>query len=77
MRQFAEPTLLTVVTVTGEPSQLSRWLPASVTVVSDEQVTNAHALTSADIMRTVPLVDLKTSGSTRYLSTVTIHGGKP
>jgi vitamin B12 transporter len=71
-----KPTLLTVVTVTGQPLIVSL-APASVTVVSDEQVRNANALTSADIMRTVPFVNLEQNGSAGSLSTVTIRGGKP
>jgi len=73
---ITKPTLLTVVTVTGQPLTVSL-APASVTVVSDEQVTNAHALTSADIMRTVPFINLEQNGSAGSLSTVTIRGGKP
>src|ERR1700674_4253580 len=73
---ITKPTLLTVVIVTGQPLTVSL-APASVTVVSDEQVTNAHALTSADIMRTVPFINLEQNGSAGSLSTVTIRGGKP
>jgi outer membrane cobalamin receptor len=72
----SKPTLLTVITVTGQPVAVSL-APASVTVVSDEQVRNASALTSADIMRTVPFVNLEQNGSAGSLSAVTIRGGKP
>jgi len=71
-----KPTLLTVVTVTGEPLSVSL-APASVSVVDDEQLRNAHALTSSDIMRTVPFVNLEQNGSAGSLSTLTIRGGKP
>jgi outer membrane cobalamin receptor len=70
------PTLLTVITVTGEPLAVSL-APASASVVDDEQIRNAHALTSADIMRTVPFIYLAQNGSSGSLSTITIRGGKP
>jgi vitamin B12 transporter len=72
----SQPMLLTVVTVTGEPLPVSL-VPASVSVVDDEQLRNAHGLTSADIMRTVPFVSLEQNGSAGSLSTLTIRGGKP
>lgn len=70
------PTLLTVITVTGEPLAVSL-APASASAVDDEQIRNAHALTSADIMRTVPFIYLAQNGSSGSLSTITIRGGKP
>jgi len=71
-----KPTLLTVVTVTGQPLSVSL-APASVSVVDDEQLRNAHALTSSDVMRTAPFVNLEQNGSAGSLSTLTIRGGKP
>lgn len=71
-----KPTLVTVVTVTGEPLAVSL-APASASVVDDEQIRDAHALTSADIMRAVPFVNLAQNGSSGSLSTITIRGGKP
>lgn len=70
------PPVLTVVTVTGEPVPVAL-APASASVVDDEQIRNAHALTSADIMRTVPFIYLAQNGSSGSLSTITIRGGKP
>ena len=71
-----KPTLLTIVTVTGQPLAVSL-APASASVVDDEQMRDAHALTAADIMRTVPFVNLAQNGSSGSLSTITIRGGKP
>lgn len=71
-----KPTLVTVVTVTGEPLAVSL-APASASVVDDEEMRDAHALTSADIMRAVPFVNLAQNGSAGSLSTITIRGGKP
>jgi vitamin B12 transporter len=70
------PTLLTIVTVTGQPLDVSM-APASVSVIDDDQVRNTHALTSNDIMRSVPFVNLEQNGSAGSLSTLTIRGGKP
>jgi vitamin B12 transporter len=71
-----KPKLLTIVTVTGAPVDVAL-APASVSVVDEEEVTNAHALTSSDILRTVPFVNLEQNGSAGSLSTLTIRGGKP
>jgi vitamin B12 transporter len=71
-----KPALLTVVTVTGEPLAVSL-APASASVVDEEHMRDAHALTSADIMRAVPFVNLLQNGAAGSLSTVTIRGGKP
>jgi vitamin B12 transporter len=71
-----KPTLLTVITVTGQPLSVSL-APASVSVVDNEQLKNSHALTSSDVMRTVPFVNLEQNGSAGSLSTLTIRGGKP
>jgi iron complex outermembrane receptor protein/vitamin B12 transporter len=71
-----KPTLRTVITVTGQPVSISL-APASVSDVDDEQLSNAHPLTSSDIMRTVPFVNLEQNGSAGSLSTLTIRGGKP
>ena len=71
-----KPTLRTVITVTGQPVAVSL-APASVSVVDDEQLKDARALTSSDIMRTVPFVSLEQNGSAGSLSTLTIRGGKP
>ena len=71
-----KPKVLTIVTVTGEPVDVSL-APASVSVVDEQEVTNAHALTSSDILRTVPFVNLEQNGSAGSLSTLTIRGGKP
>jgi outer membrane cobalamin receptor len=68
--------LLTVITVTGQPLDVSL-APASVSVVDGEHVSNAAALTSDDIMRTVPFVNLEQNGSAGSLGTLTIRGGKP
>jgi outer membrane cobalamin receptor len=70
------PTLRTVVTVTGEPLSVPL-TPASVSVVDDEQIRNAHVLTSSDIMRAIPTLYLGQNGALGSLSTVTIRGGKP
>jgi len=72
----AKPVLHTVVTVTGEPLDISL-APASASVVDGERVQDADALTSDDIMRTVPFVNLEQNGSAGSLSTLTIRGGKP
>jgi iron complex outermembrane receptor protein/vitamin B12 transporter len=71
-----KPTLVTVITVTGQPVSVSL-APASVSVVDDEELRNTHELTSADTMRTVPFVNLEQNGSAGSLSTLTIRGGKP
>jgi vitamin B12 transporter len=71
-----KPVLHTVVTVTGEPLDISL-APASASVVDGERVRDADALTSDDIMRTVPFVNLEQNGSAGSLSTLTIRGGKP
>jgi outer membrane cobalamin receptor len=71
-----KPVLLTVITVTGQPLDVSL-APASVSVVDGEHVSNAEALTSDDIMRTVPFVNLEQNGSAGSLGTLTIRGGKP
>ncbi len=70
------PTLQTVITVTGEPLAVSL-APASASIVDEEQIRSAHALTSADIMRAIPNLYLAQNGSSGSLSTVTIRGGKP
>jgi outer membrane cobalamin receptor len=70
----AKPTLRTVITVTGQPLSVSL-APASVSVMDDEQLNNSHALTSSDVMRTVPFVSLEQNGSAGSLSTLTIRGG--
>jgi vitamin B12 transporter len=70
------PTLLTVITVTGEPLAISL-APASASIVDDEQIRSAHTLTSVDIMRTIPTLYLAQNGSLGSLGTVTIRGGKP
>lgn len=72
----ATPSLLTVITVTGQPLAVSL-APASANVVDEEQIRAAHALTSADILRTVPFLYLAQNGSYGSLSTMTIRGGKP
>jgi len=71
-----KPVLHTVVTVTGEPLDISL-APASANVVDKERVRDADALNSDDIMRTVPFVNLEQNGSAGSLSTLTIRGGKP
>ena len=71
-----KPVLHTVVTVTGEPLDISL-APASASVVDGERVRDADALTSDDIMRTVPFVNVEQNGSAGSLSTLTIRGGKP
>jgi vitamin B12 transporter len=71
-----KPTLLTTITVTGQPLAVSL-APASASVVDDQQISDAHALTSADIMRAIPFVNLLQNGSAGSLSTITIRGGKP
>lgn len=72
----AKPAILTVVTVTGQPLDASL-APAAVSVVDGEQIANAHALTSDDVVRTIPFVNLEQNGSAGSLSTLTIRGGKP
>src|SRR5258708_36745376 len=71
-----KPTLRTVITVTGQPVAVSL-APASGRVVDDDQLRNAHALTSSDMMRTVPFVNLEQNGGAGSLSTLTIRVGKP
>ncbi len=71
-----KPTLRTVVTVTGQPLSVSL-APASVSVVDSDQLKNTQALTSSDIMRTEPFVNLEQNGGAGSLSTLTIRGGKP
>ena len=71
-----KPTLVTVVTVTGEPLAVPL-APASASVVDDEEMRDAHALTSADIMRAVPFVNLAQNGSAGSLSTITIREASP
>lgn len=45
--------------------------------MTSEEIHQAHALTSADLMRDVPFVNLAQNGAAGSLSTVTIRGGKP
>jgi outer membrane cobalamin receptor len=45
--------------------------------MTNEEIKEAHALTSADLMRDVPFVNLAQNGGAGSLSTVTIRGGKP
>ena len=71
-----KPTLLTVITVTGEPLAISL-APASATIVDGEQIRSGHALTSIDIMRSIPTLYVAQNGSSGSLGTVTIRGGKP
>jgi vitamin B12 transporter len=73
---ITKPMLLTIVTVTGQPLDVSL-APASVSVVDREHVSNGDALTSDDLMRTVPFVNLEQNGSAGSLGTLTIRGGKP
>lgn len=68
--------VVTVVTVTGQPIPLPL-TPASVNVVDGSEVRDAHALTSSDLLRDVPFVNLEQNGSSGSLSTLTIRGGKP
>ena len=70
------PTIRTVVTVTGQPLSVSL-APASVNLVDEDQVRNSHSLNSADLLRAVPFVNLEQNGSEGSLSTLTIRGGKP
>ncbi len=71
-----KPSVVTTITVTGQPLAVSL-APASASVVDDQQISDAHALTSADVMRTIPFVNLVQNGSAGSLSTITIRGGKP
>ena len=71
-----KPVVVTIITVTGQPLAVSL-APASVSVVDDEEIKHAHALTSSDIMRTVPFINLEQNGSAGSLSALTIRGGKP
>jgi vitamin B12 transporter len=66
----------TTITVTAEPLPVSV-APASVSIITEEQIEQAHALTSADLMRNTPFVNLSQNGAAGALSTVTIRGGKP
>src|SRR5271166_5709136 len=45
--------------------------------MTEEEIEQAHALTSADLLRDVPFIDLAQNGGAGSLSTVTIRGGKP
>ncbi len=62
--------------MTADPLPVSI-APASVSVVTEQAIRDANALTSADIMRAVPFVNLAQNGGAGSLSTVTIRGGKP
>jgi len=62
--------------VTAEPLPVSI-APAAVSVMTEEEIEQAHALTSADLLRDVPFIDLAQNGGAGSLSTVTIRGGKP
>ena len=70
------PSPVTTITVTAEPLPVSL-APAAVSVVTQKEIEEAHALNSADLMRDVPFVNLAQNGSAGSLSTVTIRGGKP
>ena len=72
----SSPLPVTTITVTAEPLPISI-APASVSVVTEGEIKEAHALTSADLMREVPFVNLAQNGGAGSLSTVTIRGGKP
>jgi len=67
---------VTEITVTAEPLPVSI-APASVSVMTDQEIKEAQALTSADLMRNVPFVNLAQNGAAGSLSTITIRGGKP
>lgn len=71
-----KPKLVTVITVTGAPVPVSL-APASVSVVDEEQIRDAQPLSSADILRTVPFVNLEQNGSEGAPGSLTIRGGKP
>lgn len=70
------PSPVTTITVTAEPLPVST-APAAVSVTTEEEIDQAHGLTSADLMRDTPFVNLAQNGSAGSLSTVTIRGGKP
>ena len=70
------PSPVTTVTVTAEPLPVSI-APAAVSVMTEEEIEQAHALTSADLLRDVPFINLAQNGGAGSLSTVTIRGGKP
>jgi len=70
------PSVVTTVTVTAEPLPVSI-APGAVSVMTEEEIKEAHALTTADLMRDVPFINLAQNGSAGSLSTVTIRGGKP
>ena len=71
-----KPKLLTVITVTGAPVPVSL-APASVSVVDKQQLRDTQPLSSADILRAVPFVNLEQNGSEGALGSLTIRGGKP
>lgn len=70
------PSPVTTITVTAEPLPVSI-APAAVSVITEEEIDQAHVLTSADLMRDMPFVNLAQNGAAGSLSTVTIRGGKP
>jgi vitamin B12 transporter len=72
----SSPLPVTTITVTAEPLPVSV-APASVSVMTEEEIEQTHALTSADLMRNTPFVNLSQNGAAGALSTVTIRGGKP
>lgn len=72
----SSPAPITTIIVTAEPLPVSI-VPAAVSVMTEEQIKETHALTSADLMRETPFVNLAQNGSAGSLSTVTIRGGKP
>lgn len=72
----SSPPPVTTIIVTAEPLPVAI-VPAAVSVMTEEEIKEAHALTSADLMRDTPFVNLAQNGSAGSLSTVTIRGGKP
>lgn len=72
----SSPPPVTTIIVTAEPLPVSI-VPAAVSVMTQEEIKQAHALTSADLMRDTPFVNLAQNGGAGSLSTVTIRGGKP
>lgn len=74
--QARKPIVRTTVTVTGEPLSIPL-APASVSLVDNEQIRQAAPLTSSDLIRSIPFLNLQQNGSAGSLSTLTIRGGKP
>lgn len=66
----------TVVEVTAEAVPVSA-SPASLIVLTQPEIEQAHAGTAADLLRDVPFVYVAQNGSAGSFTSVTVRGGKP